>query len=69
MKKKIILLLFGSGLIFPGMALAEFTWTPMVTAAMFDGIRTDVTLACTSIFFILLVIAGMAMIWKAIGGR
>ncbi len=67
MKKKLILLLLGAGLIFPGMALADFTWTPMVTAAMFDGIRADVVLACTSIFFILIVITGMAMIWRAVG--
>jgi len=31
MKKKLILSLLGAGLIFPGMALAEFTWTPLVT--------------------------------------
>jgi len=67
MKKKLILSLLGAGLIFPGMALAEFTWTPLVTSAMFDGIRADVVLACTSIFFIGLVIFGMAMIWRTTG--
>jgi len=66
--KLFISLLSGLGVALPVSAMAtDFTWTPLVTTAMFEGIRTDVVTACSAIFFILLVIAGFALIWKVTG--
>jgi hypothetical protein len=69
MKKRLLTIL--APLIFllavPILALAE-DWTPMVSSAMFDGIKADLFTMVGAIVTIFFIILGLAMLMRA-GGR
>ena len=43
----------------------EPTWTPLILASDFDGIRVDVTTACVGIIGILIIIVAVALLKRA----
>ena len=43
----------------------EPTWTPLIAASDFDGIRADVTTACVGIISILIIIVAVALLRRA----
>jgi hypothetical protein len=69
MKKRLLTIL--APLIFllavPILALAE-EWTPMVSSAMFDGIKADLFTMIGGIVTIFFIILGLVMLMRA-GGR
>lgn len=52
-----------TSLLFPAQALAQ-TWTPLISASDFTGIRTDLLTAVAGIIALLLIIAGVALLSK-----
>lgn len=67
----IILLLFiasayAATLMIPCTALAV-TWTPLVASTDFDGIRSDVLVACGGILAVLLIIVAVGLLVKILG--
>ena len=63
MKKKIFAAL--TALLVPAQAFAlGETWTPLISASDFTGIRTDLLTAVGGIIMLLLIIAGVALLSK-----
>ena len=60
-----LLVLFGV-LLVPGIALAE-TWTPLIAADAFSGIRTDVITAVGAILGLALIVFGLGILIRATG--
>lgn len=67
MKKKLLTLLSFFGVISPGMAHAEYTWTPLINASFFDGIKADMLVAAGGILGLALVIFGLAILMRVMG--
>ena len=69
MKKRLLTIL--APLLFllsPILALAEEEWTPLVSSAMFDGIKADLFTMVGGIVTIFFIILGLVMLMRA-GGR
>lgn len=45
-------------------ALATTEYTPLITATMFDGVRTDVNTAAAGIITILIIVVGLGLLVK-----
>jgi len=67
MKKRILKSVALMGVALPTMAHAE-GWTPLITSAMFDGIKADLILMVGGIVTLFFIVFGMAMLMRA-GGR
>lgn len=67
MKKALIAFLSLIGVTSPGLALADYTWTPMVSSTMFDGIRADMLVAVSGILGLALIVFGLAMLMRVTG--
>jgi hypothetical protein len=65
MKKLSIFLMF---FMFPNFASATTTtYTPLISADMFDGVRADVSTAAAGILSVLVIILAVALIARVIG--
>ncbi|CAH2032101.1 hypothetical protein [Trichlorobacter ammonificans] len=51
--------------LFPGVARAE--WTPLIQAADFTGIRTDVLATAGGIISVILIICGLGILIRSLG--
>ena len=59
-------LLAGLGLLVPARVFAQTTWTPLITAESFTGIRADTLLAVGGILTIVLIIAGLGILMRVL---
>jgi len=66
MKKNLKKILILVGITSPSYAFAE-TWTPMIAATMFDGIRSDMVLLVGGMITLFLIVLGVGMLWRAAG--
>ena len=57
---------YAATLMIPCAALAA-TWTPLIASTDFDGIRSDVLVACGGILAVLLIIIGVGLLVKMLG--
>lgn len=49
---------------FPLSAQATDTWTPLISAGIFDGVRTDLLTCVGGIVSCLLIVAGLGILYK-----
>lgn len=51
----------------PSASFASETWTPLITASTFDGLKADILTTAIAIISVLLIIAGAGMLWRMFG--
>lgn len=65
MLKKMLLTFFFLGARFAFADPPEPTWTPLIQASDFDGVRADVTTACVGIITVLIIIVAVSLLKRA----
>ncbi len=64
--KQQLAFLAGLGLLLPARVFAQTTWTPLITAEHFTGIKADTLLAVGGILTIFLIIAGLGILMRVL---